>query len=171
MTTANTPTLTLTNINPGQYIFQLTVQDNRGATAYDQLIVFVAADGAVTREYDVNITWPYNLQGGTIWNDFVTTRGGIVGNSKTLFDIKHLNSPVTISITAPFVDGNNNHGVTPGIYPNNVVQYFLRSTNTSVGALKLSGLSLSKVYDLSILSSNSDSWYPNDTRFTVNGQS
>ena len=170
MTNANTSILTLTNITSGTYIFQLSVQDNDGATSSDQVTIYVNAGGAVAREFDVNVTWEWNKQSGTVWNNFVTTGGGVVGNSMMLSDINHISSPVAISITAPFQDGTNNHGVVPGLYPNNVMQYYLRSTTTKVGALKLSGLSGSSVYDLSILSSNYDLWYPSDTRLTVNGQ-
>ena len=171
MTNANTSTLTLTNITSGTYIFQLNVQDNSGGTAADQVTIGVGAGGAVSREFDVNVTWAWNKQGGTIWNDFVTTGGGVVGNSTTLFDNSHTSSPITLSIIAPFQDGVNNHGVIPGLYPNNVMQYYLRSTQTKVGALKLSGLNVNYAYDLSILSSNVDVWYPSDTRLTVAGQS
>ena len=170
MTNANTSILTLTNITSGTYVFQLSVQDNDGATSADQVTIYVYAAGAVSREFDVNITWATNKQGGT-WNDFVTTSGGIVGNSTTLIDNNNISSTVAVSITAPFQDGTNNHGVTPGLYPNNVMQYYLRSTQTKVGALKISGLKLNYLYDLAILSSNVDVWYPSDTRLTVSGQS
>ena len=122
------------------------------------------------REFDINITWAWNKQ-GLPWNNFVTTNGGIVGNSTALFDKNNVTSTITISITAPFQDGVNNHGVLPGLYPTNVMQYYLRSTQTKVGSLKLAGLNTAKKYDLSILSSNVDVWYPSDTRLTVQGQS
>jgi len=57
------------------------------------------------------------------------------------------------------------------MYPNNVMQYYLRSTQTKIGSLKFAGLNITKQYDLSILSSNIDVWYPSDTRLTVQGQS
>ena len=123
----------------------------------------------VAREFDVNVTWAWNKQGGT-WNDFITTNGGIVGNSTVLFDKNGITSAITLSITAPFQDGVNNHGVIPGLYPNNVMQYYLRSTQTKAGRLKFAGLNAAKRYDLSILSSNIDVWYPSDTRLTVQGQ-
>jgi len=78
-------------------------------------------------------------------------------------------STISIAVTTAFVDGTNNHGVVPGSYPNNVMQYFLRSTQARSGALKLAGLNLSKQYDVAILSSNVDVWYPSDTRLTVQG--
>jgi hypothetical protein len=89
-----------------------------------------------------------------------------------LFDKDGIPSPITISITAAFqVDGSNNHGVTPGLYPNNVMMFYLRSTQTVVGSLKLAGLNTSRQYDVSIMSSNADVWYPSDTRLTVQGLS
>ena len=171
MTNVNSPTLTLTNITSGTYSFQLFVHDNSGGFNVDEVKVYATAGGVtVSREFDVNMTWAWNKQGGA-WNDFLTSGGGTVGNSATLFDNRNIPSTISLSVSAPFQDGANNHGVTPGLYPNNVMQYYLRSTTTKVGSLKLSGLNLNSVYDVSMLSSNVDSWYPSDTRITVAGQS
>ena len=49
--------------------------------------------------------------------------------------------------------------------------YYLRSTTTKVGVLKLSGLNPALQYDFSILGSNVDVWYASDTKYTIGSQS
>jgi len=172
VTLANTTTLTLTltNLLVGTYVFQLSAQDNGGATTNDQVTLVVnPAVVTGTREFDINLTWAWNIQGSLPWNDFVTTNG--IGTSAPLFDKNGITSTIAISTTAQFlVDGANNHGIVPGLYPKNVMMFYLRSTQTMQGALKLAGLSTAKQYDISIMCSNYDFWYPSNTRLTVQGQ-
>ncbi len=165
-----TLTLTLTNLLAGTYVFQLSAQDNGGATTNDQLtLVINPAPITGTREFDINLTWAWNVQASLPWNDFITSNG--TGTSSPLFDKNGITSTIIISTTAQFfVDGASNHGVVPGLYPKNVMTFYLRSTQTMQGALKLAGLSTAKQYDISIMCSNYDFWYPSNTRLTVQGQ-
>jgi predicted esterase len=170
MSNTTTTALTLTNLVAGSYVFELSATDNSGDVSTDEVSLTVSEAPVATKSFYVNLTWTMNQEGG-VWNNFNTSFGGTAGTSSALFDSNKNPSAVTLSITSDFQDGANNHGVTPGIYPTNVMRYYLRSTQTKKGVLKFSGLDASKMYDLSFLASNADTWYPSDTKFTIGSRS
>lgn len=162
--------VTLTDLLPGSYVFSFTATDDDGATAAD--VVTVTVNETATVDIYINLTWPTNVQNDSIWNDLIAANGSPAGTSLALLDEAGQATGITISIESVFAtSAKNNHGVVPGLFPDDVMRYFYRSTQTVQGALKLSGLDTTKQYDLSILCSTYDTYYPADTEITINGGS
>ena len=86
----NTATPTVSGLQPGQYIFELTVKDNKGATAKDQVIIIVKpspdappvanAGGNITLALPTTATvldgsFSYDTQGGLLTFSWQQVRG------------------------------------------------------------------------------------------------
>lgn len=162
--------ITLTNLQAGTYVFSFFAVDDDDTTVADEMTLTVNPDPSTIRAYYINITWPFNLQGG-IWNDFQTTDGGPVGYSLSLVDTSGNSSDISLAVQSLFAHYKNNHGNSSGVFPENVMKYFLRSDPDTLGSLTLSGMDTANTFDIAVLCNTYDDYYPTDTKITIGGLS
>jgi hypothetical protein len=159
----NAATTTVSNLVDGTYTFRLTVTDNDGAKAWDdvQVVVGVAPPPPGSRFVKVNLFGGTNPYGNTEWNNWNVTA------SLTSVALKY--SDATVSTIKAGLTKNaisdNGAGYSGGMAPAEVLRY---ASNANVArTLTLSGLSPSKLYNLELFASRANTG--NSTRFTVDG--
>ncbi len=163
-TAANT---TVSNLSPGNYIFQLTVWDNRNASATDQIQISVIQGGAGGTERRILIdAGPPPANGGALsgtpdnngnhWNNMTDARAGVrVSNARTI-----TNQSTTIGLeVVNRIDGTYNTGGNGmnnvnnvgavGIYPSTATNDYAFAHNSATnGRWKITGLQPGVVYNI-----------------------
>jgi len=159
---------TVSNLAQGTYTFRLTVTDNQGATATDDVNIIVngvaVPPPAGTKYIKVNLYGGTNAYNNSEWNNWNTNSSSTSGNMK--YSDGTLSS-VNTSITQNGVSDNGS-SYTSIVAPSEVIRY--ASYSTSSRTLIISGLDNSKTYDLELYASRSGA-ANNTTRFTIGSTS
>ncbi len=156
---------TVTNLTAGTYTFRLTVTDNDGATAFDDVAVVVnaALPPEGTKYVKVNLfggTNPYANAEWNNWNVSGSLNSGILNYStSTASPISAVISKHTLS------DNGSTYG--GGMAPPEVLRY--SSYTNTARTLTFSGLSTTKTYNLELYASRNNTG--NSTVFAINGTS
>jgi hypothetical protein len=153
----------ISNLSVGTYAFRLTVTDNSGAIASDDMVVVVksAVVTTTTKSIKVNLfggTNPYNNAEWNNWNVKKTLQSGTLKYANG--SVSTINTSITKSTIA---DNGSTYGGT--MAPPEVLRH---TSQASVGrTLTISGLSTALTYSLELYASRAGTG--NSTVFTVNG--
>ena len=152
----------VSNLAQGTYTFRLTVTDNQGATAYDDVNIVV--NGAVStpaKNVRVNIYGGANPYSNTAWNNWNTFSSLSSGNLK--YDDGSASS-INMSLSQQNSVSDNGTSFSATVAPNEVIRY--ASYSTSNRTLTISGLDNTKTYNLELYASRMGATN-NTTRFTI----
>ncbi len=152
---------TMADLSQGTYIFRLTVTDNKGDFATDDVQVIVNA-APVTKALKVNIfggTNPYNNAEWNNWNVVSSLSSGLLKYP----DASVSGLSAALSQSNGVLDNGAAYGGT--MAPPEVLRY--TSSSSVARTLTFSGLSTNKNYSLELYASRSNSGQ--STTFTVNG--
>ncbi|HEX2606960.1 MAG TPA: T9SS type A sorting domain-containing protein [Flavisolibacter sp.] len=159
---------TLSNLVAGTYTFRLTVKDNAGATAADDVNITVNSatttpppTGGATRTVKVNLYGGSNAYGDATWNNW-NTSGSL--NSASFKYTDGTASTISASLNQQSGVSDNGTTITTTMAPKEVVRY--ASYSTSNRTLTISGLDNSKTYNLEFYASRTGATN-NTTRFTI----
>jgi poly(3-hydroxybutyrate) depolymerase len=161
---------TVSNLAQGTYTFRLTVKDNSGATATDDVNVVVNGSTTTTSS-TTGKTVMVNLYGGsypysnTQWNNWNTS------SSRTISSLKYSDgtaSTITASVSTQNAVSDNGSTYTTTMAPKEVGRY--ASYSNTNRTLSISGLDNTKTYTLELYASRSGV-SNNTTRFTVGATS
>ena len=167
MSTTSAARTSLTNLAQGSYTFRLTVTDNQGATASDDINIVVNAATVVppttAKSVKVNLYGGSNAYSNSQWNNWntkSTSSGSLKFSDGTASSINAVLTQNAMS--------DNGSAYSASMAPSEVLRY--SSYSTSSRTLTISGLDNSKTYDLELYASRNGSTN-NSTRFTVGGSS
>jgi len=158
--------------NAGTYQINIATSDGKGGVDSKVLQITVL-------DYNPNFTVSVNFgigsNAGSPWNNFMVashnftgftsqTLGSLISNSNTTTDI-------SVVVDMPWTEARSTGGVTPGLYPNAVMQSFFFHGNSVARTLKIAGLNPNGKYDLRFMSSrNLNDGINRTTRFTIGTQ-
>ncbi len=147
---------TVSGLVSGSYTFRLTVTDNRGATAYDDVIVNVAAAATVppassgSKYIKVSVFGGANAYSNGEWNNWNIGAGASSNvSSAALKYTDGSTSAVKASLSHSTAVGDNGSGYGSGMAPAEVLRYSSYSNSTS-RTLTITGLNPSKKYDIEL---------------------
>ena len=155
----------VSNLAQGTYTFRLTVTDNQGATAYDDVNVVVNAAVSIPKYVRVNIYGGTNPYNNTAWNNWNVSSSLSSGNLK--YDDGSVSS-INVNLSQQKSVSDNGTSFTATMAPNEVIRY--ASYSTTNRTLTISGLDNSKTYNLEIYASRTGA-SNNTTRFTIGASS
>lgn len=156
------------NLVAGTYVFKLTVTDNKGATASDQmqLTVNAATGGGGTKNINVNIYGGSNAYNNAAWNNWDIGTTSATNITSSLFQYSTgASSTVKAVLSQTETLGDNGSAYQGGMAPPEVLRYTSYSKQTRT--LTLSGLSTSIKYNIELYASRYNTTY--STKFIVNG--
>jgi hypothetical protein len=161
--TPNAATTIVSNLVDGTYTFRLTVTDNDGAKAWDdvQVVVGAAPPPAGSKFVKVNLFGGTNPYGNAEWNNWNVT------SSLTSAALKYTDASVSTIKAALSRNTISDNGAAYGgvMAPAEVLRY---TSNANVArTLTITGLSPAKLYDLELFASRANTG--NSTRFTIDG--
>ena len=166
---ASAATTTVSALIAGTYTFRLTVTDNSGASASNDVAVYVSnATNPLTNNNGAKINVVnVNLFGGT--NPFVNTawNNWNVSSSLSSGTLKYADataSTITASLSKSSGINDNGSAYGSGMAPAEVLRY--TSNATTSRTLTLSGLSATKTYALEIYGSRNN-YTGNSTGYTI----
>jgi len=150
----------------GTYTFRLTVTDNQGATAYDDVNVIVNAatttPPTTTSKYiKVNFYGGSNASSDQQWNNWNTFSSLSSGSLKYSDGTA---SSISASLSQQSSVSDNGPSYSTSLAPQDVIRY--ASYSTSNRTLTISGLDNSKTYNLELYASRSGATN-NTTRFVI----
>ena len=154
-TTVTNPTVS--NLIAGTYIFKLTVTDNLGATASDNVNVVVnpaPTSGGDGKTVNVNIYGGTNPYSDPQWNNWTISTGAATNMSSGAF--KYSNGTAStiaanLSQSTAIADNGTAYALSGAMAPAGVLRY--TSYSTTSRTLTISGLSASKKYDVELYAS------------------
>ena len=153
ITTSTSAATTVTGLTEGIYIFELTVTDNKGATAKDNVQVSVSASFTVGEKIiNVNIYGGTNPVADTKWNNWKTVAKTVSSNFKYEDGTQ---SKVNAVLSAQGKIGNNGTGYATAATscPPAVLRYY--SVNTAQRTLTIKGLNATGQYTFRFYASSS----------------
>jgi hypothetical protein len=153
ITSSTSAATTVTGLTEGTYDFELTVTDNSGATAKDNVQVIVSAAYTVGEKIiNVNIYGGTNPLADTKWNNWKSVSKSVSSNFKYEDGTQ---SKVNAVLSAQQKIGNNGTGYASSATscPPAVLQYY--STNSAQRSLTIKGLSASGQYTFRFYASSS----------------
>ena len=153
ITTSTSAATTVTGLTEGIYIFELTVTDNKGATAKDNVQVSVSASFTVGEKIiNVNIYGGTNPVADTKWNNWKTVAKTVSSNFKYEDGTQ---SKVNAVLSAQEKISNNGTGYATAATscPPAVLRYY--SVNTAQRTLTIKGLNATGQYTFRFYASSS----------------
>ncbi|MBO9684317.1 MAG: T9SS type A sorting domain-containing protein [Flavisolibacter sp.] len=159
---------TVSNLIQGTYTFRLTVTDNQGATAYDDVNITVnaaAATSSPAKYIKVNVYGGSNAYTDAQWNNWNVASSLSSGTFKYS---DGTSSAVSATLSQQSGVADNGPSYTATMTPGEVIRY--ASYSTSNRTLTISGLDNSKTYNLELYASRSGA-SNNTTRFTIGSTS
>jgi dienelactone hydrolase len=157
---------TLSGLAQGTYTFRLTVTDNQGATASDDVNVVVNAatsGGGETKYVKVSLFAGSNPYNNSEWNNWNTTASL---SSAALKYSDGTTSTVKATLSQQSAVSDNGSGFNPTMCPAPVGRY--ASYSTSNRTLTISGLDDARQYTLELYAARTGVT-KNTTRFTLDG--
>lgn len=145
---------TISNLTAGTYTFRLTVTDNQGATAFDDVSIVVtnATTPGTTKLVKVNVfggTSPYNNAEWNNWN--IGTGGRSNVTSAALKYSDGTTSTITANLSQSTSIADNASSYTGGMAPAEVLRY--TSYSTVARNLTIAGLAPSQTYKIEFYAS------------------
>jgi acetyl esterase/lipase len=162
----------ITNLVAGTYTFNVKVTDNQGATATDNISVIVNTGTTQpppppptgVNYINVNVFGGANPYNSTEWNNWNIGAGAVTNITSTAFKYSTgATSTVKASISQSTGVGDNSVNYPGGMAPKEVLRY--TSFSTTRRTLTISGLTVSKKYDIELYSARSNSG--NSTMFDI----
>ncbi len=162
----------ISSLVAGTYVFRLTVKDNRGATAYDDVTVIVnsatsSSSTAVVKVVQVNVYGGSNPYSNSAWNNWNVADANLVKNSGAFKYSTGTSSTISANLSYSQGVADNSTSYGSGMAPAEVLRYTSYSYTTR--ALTISGLSPTTKYDLSFFASRNKPY--NYTIFTIGSTS
>ena len=162
---------TVSNLVEGTYTFRLTVTDNKGAKASDDINVVVNPSTAPIpvpapggKSVQVNVFGGANAYSNAQWNNWNVGAGTVTNVSSSAFKYTDGTLSVIKATLSQSTGMGDNGSMTAGMAPAEVLRYASYST---VGrTLILSGLTPGKKYDLEFYASRNNN-SGNDTKFLI----
>jgi hypothetical protein len=158
---SNSASTTVSNLIEGVHTFRLTVKDNSGATAFDDVIVTVYRTSNTGKEIRVNIYGGSSAYNSSQWNNWNTYSSL---SSPTLKYSDGTASSIKTTLSAQKAISDNGLKYSTNLAPNEVIRY--ASYATAPRTLTISGLVNNKTYVLELYASRSGQTN-NITRFTI----
>lgn len=157
----------------GTYSLQVTASDGVGGVD-TKIIPLTVQD--FDPNYSVSVNFGYASNAAAPWNNFMVSSATFSGfTSQTLSALKNNSNVATdlsVTVENPWQQAAQTGGVTPGLYPNGVVQSFFYHSNPTARTIKISGLNPDGRYNIKLLASrNLNDGNNRTTRFTINGVS
>ena len=154
------------NLIAGRYVFKLTVTDNNGATAWNQMQLTVK--GGATKKINVSMYGGSNPYNNTGWNNWNVSNGS--SSNLTSPALKYSDGSLSsikgvLSYTLTMADNGSTYP--GGMTPPEVLRYSSYSKTTRT--LKFTGLSTSLKYTIELYASRLTTAYV--TQFAVNSSS
>lgn len=152
ITSASAASTAITALIAGTYVFELTVTDNKGATAKDNIQVSVnAAASGGSKIINVNVFGGTNPYSDTKWNNWSSTANNVSMNFK-YEDGTQSTANATLSGQASIVDNATGYASTATVCPPAVLRY--TSSNTAQRTMTVKGLSAGKRYTFKFYASS-----------------
>ena len=151
--TDNMDTSSVTFISAGAYTFRLTVTDNLGVSATDDVIINILAIAGANKKIKVNIYGGTNPFVNPQWNNWNVSSA--LSSINFLYDdgsISTINS--VLSASGLVVDNGTNYALGATVCPPQVLRY--NSANTSFRTLIFNGLNKLKKYNFEFYASRNN---------------
>jgi hypothetical protein len=162
-------TTVISGLSQGGYVFRLTVEDNEGSTAFDDVLVTVSGAPGANKVINIAFVKTVGFYKNPEWNNFNVDGNVLSGVTSQQFNYSD-GSPSSIYLTMNRQVATNDNGANytgfAGI-PDSVIRY--ASTHNPGRNVTLFGLDNAKPYNLSIVSTRNSAGPV--TIFTVGGVS
>ncbi len=150
ITNANTANATAGDLVQGQYIYQLLVTDNAGATAKDTMQITVNAQVLNTKKINVNIYGGSNPYNNVQWNNW-NVASTLTSNAFYYDDGTASTVNAIMTSSALISDNGTTYATAATVCPVPVLRY--NSANTSYRTVTINGLDAQKKYNLEFYAS------------------